>query len=95
MELKKLSTEEIATSLIELKNWELSNNKLKLNLKFKDFNEAFGFMTKVALKAEQLNHHPNWSNVYNNVTIELTTHDFDNTISNKDVTLAAWINKIL
>ncbi|MEX5502105.1 4a-hydroxytetrahydrobiopterin dehydratase, partial [Pseudomonas syringae] len=61
--------------------------------RFKDFNEAFGFMTRVAIKADQLDHHPEWSNVYNRVEVVLTTHDADG-VSELDVTLARFIDEI-
>ena len=61
--------------------------------KFSDFNEAFGFMTRVAIKADQMDHHPEWSNVYNNVSITLTTHDAGG-ISERDVALAKFIDRI-
>ena len=64
--------------------WLKENNKLKKTFEFKDFTQAFGFMTKVAIEAEKLNHHPDWSNVYNKVTINLSTHDAGNIITEKD-----------
>ncbi len=72
--------------------WEESNNKLHRTFKFKDFTEAFAFMTRVAFLAEKHNHHPNWSNVYNSVTIELTTHDAGNKVTQKDRDLARAID---
>lgn len=74
--------------------WEERDNKLCKTFKFNDFVEAFSFMTRVAFLAEKHNHHPNWSNVYNTVTIELTTHDAGNTITEKDRSLANEINLI-
>ena len=74
--------------------WKETDNKLVANLKFKDFCEAFAFMTEVAFHAEKQNHHPNWSNVYNQVNIELTTHDAGNTITQKDHQLAEVISGI-
>jgi 4a-hydroxytetrahydrobiopterin dehydratase len=62
--------------------------------RFTDFSEAFGFMTRVALLAEQADHHPNWSNVYNTVHIGLTSHDAGNVVTEKDVSLARRINEI-
>lgn len=70
------------------------NNALKASLKFKDFRQAFGFMTQVALVAEKMDHHPNWSNVYNQVDIELTTHSAGNKVTEKDHALAGEIEKI-
>lgn len=75
--------------------WKEENNQLKRIFEFKDFVEAFGFMTKVALHAEKLNHHPEWSNVYNKVTIVLTTHDAGNIVTEKDRELAELINGCL
>ncbi|WP_373520553.1 4a-hydroxytetrahydrobiopterin dehydratase [Aquiflexum sp.] len=74
--------------------WTEENNKLKKEFKFKDFQEAFAFMTRVAFLAEAQGHHPNWSNVYNTVTIELTTHDAGNKVTKKDKDLASAIDKI-
>ncbi len=76
------------------KNWTIESNKLQRSLKFKDFIEAFGFMTKVALYAESNNHHPEWKNVYNTVDIQLTTHDAGG-ITQKDHQLAEFINNIV
>jgi 4a-hydroxytetrahydrobiopterin dehydratase len=67
---------------------------LKRDFQFADFQEAFAFMTRVAFLAEQHQHHPNWSNVYNTVSIHLTTHDAGNTVTEKDTQLAEAIDKI-
>ena len=74
--------------------WQETNNQLKRSFKFKNFIDAFAFMTKVAFAAEKLNHHPNWSNVYNQVDIALTTHDAGNTVTEKDWQLAKKIDEI-
>jgi 4a-hydroxytetrahydrobiopterin dehydratase len=76
-------------------NWKEENNALVREVEFQNFSEAFAFMTRVALEAEKLNHHPWWSNVYNKVQIRLTTHDAGNTITDKDRKLAARIDSIL
>lgn len=76
-------------------NWKEENNSLTKSFKFKNFIEAWSFMTKVALIAEKMNHHPEWSNVYNSVTITLTTHDKGNTITAKDRELAAKIDEFI
>jgi 4a-hydroxytetrahydrobiopterin dehydratase len=68
--------------------WKEENDSLKRTFKFKDFKEAFGFMTQVALIAEKMDHHPNWSNVYNTVSIELSTHDAGNKVTDLDRKLA-------
>ena len=74
--------------------WTEENNQLKRTFEFKNFMEAFAFMTKVALIAEKLNHHPNWTNVWNRVEISLCTHDAGNIITEKDRKLAAEIDKL-
>lgn len=75
--------------------WKEEDNKLKRTFEFSNFIEAFGFMSKVAIIAEKMNHHPNWSNVYNKVVIELTTHDQGNIVTDRDRKLAAAIDKLL
>jgi len=74
--------------------WTEKDNSLQRTFKFKDFIEAFAFMTEVAFHAEQQNHHPNWSNVYNTVNFQLSTHDAGNTVTDKDHKLAAAIDKV-
>jgi len=76
-------------------SWKVENNKLVKEFRFKNFEEAFSFMQKVAAIAEKLNHHPNWYNSYNYVRIELSTHDKQNTITEKDYNLAKEIDNIL
>jgi 4a-hydroxytetrahydrobiopterin dehydratase len=76
-------------------SWNTDNNKLTKSFTFTDFKEAFAFMTHVAFIAEEQNHHPNWSNVYNQVKIELTTHDQGNIITDKDRKLAEAIDKLI
>lgn len=75
--------------------WTEENNKLNKKFTFNNFSEAFAFMTRVALLAEQMNHHPNWSNVYNVVEIFLSTHDAGNTVTEKDHQLAKAIDELL
>ena len=74
--------------------WTEQNNRLKKTFKFKDFSEAFAFMTRVALIAEKMDHHPFWTNVYNTVNIELSTHDAGDIVTDKDRKLADAIDKI-
>jgi len=74
--------------------WKEENNKLTATFKFKDFAEAFSFMTEVAIHAEKQNHHPWWSNVWNTVNIELNTHDAGNIVTEKDHKLAKTIDSI-
>jgi 4a-hydroxytetrahydrobiopterin dehydratase len=90
----KLSKKELDGALAQLKGWEVKDGKLHRALEFGDFSEAFAFMTRVAMEAEKLNHHPEWHNVYNRVTIDLVTHDIGNQISNYDVMLAQKINEM-
>ena len=71
-----------------LMKWTTEHNKLKKTFTFKDFPEAFAFMTKVAMIAEKMNHHPTWTNTWNKVTFELSTHDAGNIVTEKDRKLA-------
>lgn len=92
MELKRYSASECDTELSALndgldKPWSFEDDKLTKTFKFKNFIEAFGFMTSAAMVAEKKNHHPEWFNVYNTVKIQLTTHDVDG-LSHKDFDLA-------
>lgn len=75
--------------------WEEKDNHLYRNIEFPDFVEAFAFMTKVALLAEKMNHHPSWTNTYNRVEIRLSTHDAGNTVTAKDRSLAEKIDALL
>lgn len=75
--------------------WIEKNNKLFRSFEFKDFKEAFAFMTKVALVAEKMNHHPDWNNSYNKVDISLSSHDAGDTVTDKDRELAEKIDKLL
>jgi len=74
--------------------WTEKDGKLEQTFKFKDFSEAFAFMTRVAMVAESMQHHPDWSNSYNQVKITLVTHDEGNKITEKDHQLAEAIDKI-
>ena len=74
--------------------WKEENNQLKRSFEFKNFVEAFAFMTKVAFAAEKMNHHPNWKNSYNKLEIALFTHDAKDTITEKDRKLAEAIDVI-
>ncbi len=75
-------------------SWILYNATIKKDFKFKNFIEAFGFMSKVALLSEKMDHHPNWQNTYNKVTIQLTTHDMGG-ITTNDIKLAKAIDKLI
>ncbi len=75
--------------------WEEKNDALNHKFEFKNFREAFAFMTQVALIAEKMDHHPTWTNTYNKVELWLNTHDAGNKVTDKDKKLAAAIDKIL
>lgn len=92
-ERKKLSEGEIAKALTTLKGWSLASGKLHKEFTFPDFVTAFGFMSSVSLIAEGLNHHPDWSNVYNRVTIDLMTHS-EGGITGFDVEFAGRVEKL-
>ena len=76
-EYKKLGKAELEQALNKLKGWQVSKGKLNRTLEFDSFVQAFAFMTRVALEAEKLNHHPEWFNVYNRLTIDLVTQKTD------------------
>lgn len=88
-----LSANELDTAIAQLDGWNIENGKLHRQFQFASFVEAFGFMSSVALVAESMGHHPEWFNVYNRVTIDLTTHDAGG-ITQKDVDLAKKANQL-
>lgn len=90
---KRLSEHELSETIKAMKGWELKNGKLEKSFIFSNFVEAFGFMTRIALEAEKMNHHPEWFNVYDRVKIELVTHDLEG-ISTYDMKLADTINRL-
>lgn len=75
--------------------WKEENNSLKKTFEFKDFTEAFGFMTRVAIIAEKMNHHPTWENTWNKVSFVLNTHDAGNIVTDKDRKLANAIDALV
>ena len=93
MGLTKLSDDQIKEKLEELQGWQLVNGKLHKEFQFKDFNQAFGFMTRAALHAEKMDHHPEWFNVYNKLKVDLMTHDAGG-ITENDVKLAKILNSL-
>jgi 4a-hydroxytetrahydrobiopterin dehydratase len=83
-------------ALAKLPGWsKLAGDRdaIQRTFRFKDFNQAFGFMTRVAIKADQLDHHPEWFNVYNRVEVTLATHDADG-VTELDVTLATFMDEV-
>lgn len=92
--MKKYSNIEIQTAIKTLNNWILNEDKIEKQFQFKDFSEALAFIVRIGVLAEKQNHHPELYNVYNKVTIALTTHDV-NGLSDKDFLLANSIDAIL
>jgi len=90
-----LTKSEIRIILDEIEGWEISESRPEImrRLKFSDFNEAFSFMTAIALKAESMKHHPAWHHKYNRLDITLTTHD-EGGVTAMDISLARFINKV-
>lgn len=93
MGLEKLSTQDIESHLRQISGWNIVNGKLRKDFQFDDFNQAFGFMTRAAMHIEKMNHHPEWFNAYNKLTIELTTHDAGG-ITMNDINLAKILNSL-
>ncbi len=89
----RLTDSEIEEALAALDGWSLENGKLNRNFKFANFIEAFGFMTRAAIEAEKMDHHPEWFNVYSKVRVQLVTHSADG-ITNLDVELATKMNAL-
>lgn len=75
--------------------WKEVDNRLTKTFTFKDFNEAFGFMTRVAMIAEKMNHHPTWTNTWNTVSFQLSTHDAGDKVTDRDRKLADAIDKLI
>ena len=90
----RLSQIDINEELKNLLGWSVVNEKLHKEFQFDSFNQAFGFMTRAAMEIEKMNHHPEWFNVYNRITIELTTHDAGG-ITKNDVNLAKILNSLV
>ena len=91
---RALSTVEIDTALGELPGWQVVEGKLSKQFKFGSFAEAMGWMVSVAIYADKIDHHPEWSNVYNRVQVNLVTHDLGNAISTWDVDLARKMEQL-
>lgn len=84
----KVSDEELSEALAKLPGWSLQEGKLHKEYRFASFARAMGWMTSVAIVADKMNHHPEWSNVYNRVKVDLVTHDLGNVVSSWDLELA-------
>lgn len=91
---KSLTQKEIKTALTQLEGWSFSANALVREFTFHSFREAISFMVRAAFEAEAMDHHPDWTNVYNRVTVHLNTHDAGDKVTMKDVELAVRLNRI-
>jgi 4a-hydroxytetrahydrobiopterin dehydratase len=91
--MNRLSSEEISNELKNLPGWTIKKEKLHKNFEFSNFNEAFGFMTRAAMEIEKMNHHPEWFNVYNRLSVDLMTHDAGG-ITQNDIQLAKILNDL-
>jgi 4a-hydroxytetrahydrobiopterin dehydratase len=90
----RLSSEKISEELKNLPGWSIKDEKLHRDFEFETFNQAFGFMTRAAMEIEKMNHHPEWFNVYNRLTVDLMTHDAGG-ITQNDVELAKILNSLV
>jgi 4a-hydroxytetrahydrobiopterin dehydratase len=93
MTLAKLSDEQIKAELVNLNGWSVKGGKLHKDFVFANFVDAFGFMTKASMHIERMNHHPEWFNVYNRLSVDLTTHDAGG-ITKNDIDLAKTLNSL-
>ncbi len=94
MALEKLSPDTIENELKSLDGWSVINGKLHKDFQFDDFNQAFGFMARASMHIEKMNHHPEWFNVYNKLSVDLMTHDAGG-ITQNDVNLAKILNSLV
>ncbi|GGE44724.1 4a-hydroxytetrahydrobiopterin dehydratase [Psychroflexus planctonicus] len=92
--MEKLKKDEIEKALKNLDGWEYNENAIHTTIEFKDFKEAFSAMTRIAFEAEAQQHHPEWTNVYNNLEINLSTHDAGG-VTQKDIEMATTIETLL
>lgn len=92
--MNPFSEEEIKEHLKEFADWTYNDNAIHTSLEFDDFKDAFSVMTRIAFEAEKLNHHPDWTNVYNTLQISLSTHDAGG-VTNKDFELAKIIDALV
>ena len=91
--MMRLSSEQISEELKNLPGWSIKDEKLHKDFEFESFNQAFGFMTRAAMEIEKMNHHPEWFNVYNKLTVDLMTHDAGG-ITENDIQLAKILNSL-
>lgn len=93
MGLERLSDDELQAKLAELSGWIIQNGKLHKDFEFDGFGQAFGFMTRAALEIEKMNHHPEWLNIYNRLSVDLVTHDAGG-ITENDIRLARLLDSL-
>lgn len=91
---RPLNTEEITQACVRLDGWNCAEDALTKTFKFGSFREALSFMVRAGFEAEELNHHPEWTNIFNRVIVKLTTHDAGDKVTEKDVALAERLEKI-
>ena len=91
--MERLSEEQISDELKTLDGWSVKDGKLHKDFQFDSFNEAFGFMARASMEIEKMNHHPEWFNVYNKLSVDLMTHDAGG-ITNNDIQLAKILNSL-
>ena len=89
----RLSSEKISEELKNLPGWLVKDEKMHKDFEFESFNQAFGFMTRAAMEIEKMNHHPEWFNVYNKLSVDLMTHDAGG-ITENDIELAKILNSL-
>ena len=94
MALEKLSSDAIENELKNLDGWSVVDGKLHKDFQFDDFNQAFGFMARASMHIEKMNHHPEWFNVYNKLSVDLMTHDAGG-ITQNDINLAKILNSLV
>lgn len=94
MPRQKLNEADLKTALTQLDGWEVQEGKLHKTYKFGSFAQAIGWMMSAAIEVDKMDHHPEWSNVYNRVSVNLVTHDLDNAISNLDIELAQKLDAL-
>jgi 4a-hydroxytetrahydrobiopterin dehydratase len=91
--MMRLSPEKISEELKNLPGWSIKDEKLHKDFEFESFNQAFGFMTRASMEIEKMNHHPEWFNVYNKLSVDLMTHDAGG-ITENDIQLAKILNSL-
>ena len=94
MERRALNNDELEAALADLAGWEILDGKLSKTFRFKSFAQAMGWMVSAGIYADKMDHHPEWSNVYNRVQVQLVTHDLGNAVSTWDLELASHMDEL-